>query len=225
MRTLLLLFAAAAFGQESVTFLTPDGITLHADRYGSGRRAVVLVHGGRFTKESWKEQSETLARNGFTALAIDFRGYGQTIPGTQKGDWKPYPDVLAAVRSLHAQGAESVDLVGASMGGDAAGDAAVQCRPGELRKIVFLAAQGADQPKLMKGAKLFILSRGDGNGAGPRLPGIQAAYDATPGPKEFVVLEDGARAVSVRNRSGSTIDGGDSAVPVATIAARDSSAA
>jgi dienelactone hydrolase len=187
-------FAQPSFAQPSVTFSTPDGYTLHADQYGTGSRAVVLVHGGRFNKESWKKQGETLAQNGFYVLAIDFRGYGQTIPGTQEADWKHYPDVLSAVRYLRSHGATSVAIVGASMGGDAAGDSVVASKPGEIDKIVLLAAQGGDSPDRLTGEKLFILSRDDKSGDGPRMPGIFAAYQAAPGPKRMVILEGSAHA-------------------------------
>jgi pimeloyl-ACP methyl ester carboxylesterase len=83
----------------------PDGYTLHAGQYGSGSRGVVLVHGGRFNKESWKKQAETLAQNGFYALAFDFRGHGQTILGTQTADEKHYPD--------HGRGRRGPDCAGA----------------------------------------------------------------------------------------------------------------
>ena len=196
---LTLLFAGAAFAQQSsaqpsVTFSTPDGFTLHADQYGSGHRAVVLVHGGRFNKESWKKQAETLAQNGFYVLATDFRGYGQTIPGTQSADWKHYPDVLSLVRYLRSHGATSVAIVGASMGGDAAGDAVAQSKPGEIDKIVLLGADGGNPPARLTGDKLFILSRDDKSGDGPRLPGIFAAYQAAPAPKKMVILEGSAHA-------------------------------
>jgi alpha-beta hydrolase superfamily lysophospholipase len=194
-----LLFAGAAFAQPNsaqppVTFQAPDGFILHADQYGSGNRGVILVHGGRFNKESWKKQAETLAENGFYALAIDFRGYGQTIAGTQTADWKHYPDVLAAVRYLRSHGATSVAIVGASMGGDAAGDAVVAAKPGEIDKIVLLAADGGNPPGRLTGDKLFILSRDDKSGDGPRLPGIFAAFQAAPDPKRLVILEGSAHA-------------------------------
>src|SRR5271165_4580712 len=130
----VLLFILLSIGQipaqEAVTFPAPDGYRLHADLYGKGDRAVVLAHGGRFTKESWRKQAEILADAGFRVLAVDFRGYGQSVPGSQTQDWKHYPDVLAAVRYLHNAGVKSVSIVGASMGGDAAGDAAVQANAG-----------------------------------------------------------------------------------------------
>ncbi|MFZ0957079.1 MAG: alpha/beta fold hydrolase [Candidatus Sulfotelmatobacter sp.] len=194
----VLLFTVLSVGQipaqEAVTFLAPDGYRLHADLYGKGDRAVVLAHGGRFTKESWRKQAEVLADAGFRVLAIDFRGYGQSVPGSQNEDWKHYPDVLAAVRYLHNAGANSVSVVGASMGGDAAGDASAESNPGEIDRIVFLGSEGGDSPERLKGRKSFIVTRDDQSGDGPRLPGITEHYRKAPDPKKLVVLEGSAHA-------------------------------
>src|SRR5580658_4834421 len=128
----ILLITGEVPAQEAVTFPAPDGYQLHADLYGKGDRAVVLAHGGRFTKKSWRKQAEAFAGAGFRVLATDFRGYGQSWElGTETEDWKHYPDVLAAVRYLHNAGAKSVSVIGASMGGDAAGDASAESKAGE----------------------------------------------------------------------------------------------
>jgi dienelactone hydrolase len=200
----VLLFIPLSVGpvpaQEAVTYAAPDGYRLHADLYGKGDRGVVLAHGGRFTKESWRKQAEVLAGAGFRVLAIDFRGYGQSwelgsqTPGSQTEDWKHYPDVLAAVRYLHNAGAKSVSIVGASMGGDAAGDASSESNPGEIDRIVLLGAEGGDSPERMKGRKLFIVSRDDQSGDGPRLPGISESYRKAPEPKKLVILDGSAHA-------------------------------
>jgi pimeloyl-ACP methyl ester carboxylesterase len=195
----ILLLAPRLRAQESVSFAAPDGYRLQADQYGKSDRAVVLAHGGRFDRKSWKPQAEALAKAGFCTLAIDFRGYGQSDPKSNKEDWKHYPDVLAAVRYLHATGAKSVSIVGASMGGDAAGDAAVAANPGEIDRIVFLAAEGGDFPEHLKGRKLFILSRDDRSGDGPRLPGISESYRKAPNPKKLVILDGSAHAQFIFN--------------------------
>ena len=195
---LVLLFILLAVGlipaQESVTFPAPDGYRVHADLYGNGDRAVVLAHGGRFTKESWRKQAEVFADAGFRVLATDFRGYGQSVPGSRSEDWKHYPDVLAAVRYLHTAGAKSVSVVGASMGGDAAGDAAAESNPGEIDRIIILGSEGGDSPERLKGRKLFIVTRDDRSGDGPRLPGITENYRKAPDPKKLVILEGSAHA-------------------------------
>jgi dienelactone hydrolase len=191
----ILLSVGLISAQEAITFQASDGYRLHADLYGKGDRAVVLAHGGRFTRESWRKQAEAFADAGFRVLTIDFRGYGQSWElGTKTEDWKHYPDVLAAVRYLHNAGAKSVSIVGASMGGDAAGDAAAESNAGEIDRIVFLGSDGGDSPERLKGRKLFIVTRDDESGDGPRLPGITEHYRKAPDPKKLVVLEGSAHA-------------------------------
>lgn len=67
--------------QRQVSFPTQDGWTIYADLYRTADRGVVLVHGGRFTKESWEKQAQELAKGGFRVLAIDLRGYGMSKDG------------------------------------------------------------------------------------------------------------------------------------------------
>jgi dienelactone hydrolase len=190
----VLLCGGLTAAQEHISFATPDGYRLNADLYGKGSRAVVLVHGGRFNKESWEKQAQILARANFRVMAIDFRGYGQSQAGTRKTDDKHYSDVLTAVRYLHAAGAKSVSVVGASMGGDAAADAVVEARPEEIERIIFLASDGGDAPERLQGRKLFIVSRADESSDGPRLPGISEHYGRAPEPKRLIVLEGSAHA-------------------------------
>jgi hypothetical protein len=102
--------------QQAVSIPTEDGGRVCADLYGQGARAVVLAHGGRFNKESWREQGLALESEGFRVLAIDFRGFGcSTGPGQADFDSAPFEnDVLAAVRYLKGHGAKTVSVVGGS---------------------------------------------------------------------------------------------------------------
>ena len=185
-----------AVAQDTVSFATEDGGRVYADLYGSGERAVVLAHGGQFTKESWAPQALTLATAGFRVMAIDFRGYGQSIAGPWRGnaDAGYRFDVLAAVRYLRKAGAKTVALVGASFGGDAVSEAAIDSAPDEIDRIVLLAHGGYAPAERIKARKLFIVTRDDKNAAGPRLPRIQRQFQTTPGPKELVVLDGSAHA-------------------------------
>jgi pimeloyl-ACP methyl ester carboxylesterase len=198
LRTLLLAFALATFapGQQSISFPAKDGGRVCADLYGQGDRAVVLAHGGRFTKESWRVQANNLVSERFRVLAIDFRGFGcSTGPGQADFDNAPFEnDVLAAVGYLKAHGAKSVSVVGGSFGGGAAGDASIKSPPGEIDRIVFLGAAPNLPAGKLKSRALFIVARDDANDAGLRLPGIRAQYDKVPGPKELIVLDGSAHA-------------------------------
>jgi pimeloyl-ACP methyl ester carboxylesterase len=196
-----LLLPVAAAAQKTISFPTEDGGIVFADLYGTGERGVVLAHGGRFNKESWAKQAQTLAAAGFEVLAIDFRGYG---PSHGPGDSSPMDaplkfDVLAAVRYLHKNGAKSVSVVGGSMGGGAAGDASIASQPGEIDRVVFLGASPNDPADKLKSASLFIVARDDASGDGLRLPGIRKQYEIAPVPKELIVL-DGSATLSISFR-------------------------
>jgi len=182
--------------QGTISFPTEDGGRICADLYGKGDHAVVLAHGGRFTKESWRDQARTLVSAGFGVLAIDFRGFGCSS-GPSQADFDNAPfenDVLAAVRYLKTHGVNSVSVIGGSFGGGAAGDASIKSVPGEIDRIVFLGAAPNLPAEKLKSRVLFIVARDDSNSAGPRLPRIRAQYDKAPQPKELIVLEGSAHA-------------------------------
>src|SRR5580698_2848651 len=193
---LALLLASQAAAQTTVSFPTEDGGVVYADIYGEGDRAVVLVHGGQFNKESWQKQAHALAEIKFQVLALDLRGYGKSRgPGDADSMDAPlYQDVLAAVRYLRKSGAKTVSVVGASMGGWAAGDASIASKPGEIDRVVFLGSAPSRSADKLKCPSLFIVARDDASGDGPRLPGIRAQYEKAPEPKELIVLDGSAHA-------------------------------
>jgi len=192
----LCLYPAIMIAQTTVSFATEDGGLVYADVYGSGERAVVLAHGGRWNKESWAEQAPVLVKAGFEVMAIDFRGYGKSHgPGDKDPMDSPLEkDLLAAVRYLHTHGAKKVSIVGGSMGGAAAGDASIVSKPGEIDRIVMLGAAPNLPADKLKSPALFIVARNDTSGDGPRLPAIQAQYHKAPEPKKLVLLEGSAHA-------------------------------
>jgi len=182
-----------------VTFPTQDGWDIYADLYEredrpASDRGLVLVHGGRFTKDSWQGLAIQAANAGFRVLAIDLRGYGLSKngpPHLNPGGFGSPLDVLAAVRYLRAAGATSVSIIGASMGADAAAGASILARPSEIDGLVLLAGSGSEPADRLKGRKLFIVAHADANSAGFRLPAIRAQYERASPPKELLIL-DGA---------------------------------
>jgi pimeloyl-ACP methyl ester carboxylesterase len=185
--------AAPAHGQphpeaRAVAIVAADGGTLQADVYGTGARGVVLAHGGRFNRHGWKRQANALAAAGFRVVAFDFRktcGYDAVCLAK---------DVLAAVGHLRGTGATTVAVVGASLGGGAAAQAAIDTPPGTIDRVVLLAHMTIDAPERLRVPALFILARDDASGSGPRLPGIREQFEKALGPKELVVLEGNAHA-------------------------------
>src|SRR5882724_3978628 len=190
-----LLLPGLAIAQQHVSFSTQDGGVVHAGVYGSGDRGLVLAHGGRFAKDSWTEQMPAFLNAGFRALAIDFGGRGQSrLPQSKTGEEGAEYDVLAAVRYLRKTGAKTVAIIGASFAGEAAADASIDAEPGEIHRLMLLAAWTDRPPEKIKGRKLFIVARDDANGDGLRLPRIRANYEKASGPKELLILDGSAHA-------------------------------
>lgn len=185
--------------QTSVSIRAADGGVVSADVYGSGDRGVVLAHGGRFDRASWKEQAGELVAAGFRVVAIDFRAAVEARAGRETpclyDETCLAKDVRAAVRYLRESGAKTVSIIGASLGGGAAAQAAVDAPTGEIDRIVLLGHMPIAMPEKIKGRKLFIVARHDtGSGDVPRLPKIRAQYVRATDPKELVILEGSAHA-------------------------------
>lgn len=84
------------------------------------------------------------------------------------------------------------------MGGSAAADASIAAEPGEIERLVVLAASASGPPEKLKGRKLFIVSRDDTRGDGVvRLVRIREQYEKAPEPKELVILEGSAHAQAI----------------------------
>lgn len=187
--------AAEQAPSQLVRLTTSDGGQIEADVYGSGPRGVVLAHGGRFNKGSWARQAKALAEAGFRVVAIDFRGYGKsTGPGQQDVFTAPlHLDVLAAVDYLRGNGAKTVAGIGGSLGGAAAAAAAAD-RPGALDRLVLLGSTPDVAPETLTLPKLYIATKDDASGDGPRLPRLQKHFDLAPEPKELILLDGSAHA-------------------------------
>ena len=187
--------ASALIAQKQVSFPTQDDGMIYATEYGTGSHGVVLAHGGRFSKESWDKQARTMAASGFRVLAFDFRGHGESRggPTTQPDEGRRF-DVLGAVDHLRRTGATRISVVGASMGGDYAAEAA-EAKPDLIDRIVLIAAGAYTPLTRMKGRKLFIISRHDIIGENTlRLPAIREQYEKASDPKKFLILEGSAHA-------------------------------
>jgi pimeloyl-ACP methyl ester carboxylesterase len=181
---------------EHVSFATEDGGLIYADLYGNGDKGVVLAHGGRFTKESWQPQAQSLAKAGFRVLAFDFRGFGKSHgPGDSDMFTAPmHLDVLAAVRYLRNNGAKTIAVMGGSFGGAAAADASIASHSGEIDRLILLAAKGNGPAERIKVPLLIIMARDDANADGLRLPHIRIWFDKVPQQKELIVLDGSAHA-------------------------------
>lgn len=186
-----------AHAQSEVSFPTQDGGTVFAIDAGDGAHAVILAHGGRFTKESWAAQIPAFVDAGFRILAIDFRGRGESRggPGVEVNQDSVHLDVLAAVEYLRETGSRRISIIGASFGGWASARAVTLLPPGTIDALVLLASSPIAHPEDLHGRKLFITSRDDVNGSGrARLVDIRDQFERSPEPKELLILPDSAHA-------------------------------
>ncbi|XVQ15848.1 alpha/beta fold hydrolase [Spirillospora sp. CA-255316] len=107
-------------GPHRISF-DANGISLAADSWeAAGRSAarrgtVLLLHGGGQRRHSWHATGHRLATQGWTAIAPDARGHGDS-------DWAPDGDysadaLIGDLAAIVHQVGEPCALVGASMGG------------------------------------------------------------------------------------------------------------
>jgi pimeloyl-ACP methyl ester carboxylesterase len=179
-----------------VTFASSDGIRLAGRVFGQGTRGVILAHMRPADQSSWFAFAGRLARDGYLVLTFDFRGYCPGgAAGCSRGErtiaeiWK---DVAGAIAYLRGERrADTVSLVGASMGGTASLIAAAQ--PGaDVRAVITLSAPteieglvaDADVLTRIDAGKLFIAGVGDAAAASS----AETLYEQAPPPKRVEIV-------------------------------------
>lgn len=170
---------AMAQSWELVNFGTEDGGDIEASFfYTSNSKAVVFAHGAIFNKESWYFLAEAFQSKGVSALAIDFRGYGNSTPGSTT---KKMYDILGAISYLKARGFTDINVVGASMGG-AAVLLALSNNSIPIHKVVVLAPAGGPAIISTASEKLFVVSENEG-----MFSGVMSIYDKSAEPKQIKI--------------------------------------
>lgn len=123
--------------QERISFQTTDGVSIVGDWSAapSATKAVLLLHMMPATKVSWQPLSKALNGAGFSTLAIDLRGHGEsTDQGGKKLDYNNFSDkdhqasrldVDGAMNFLKSKGFDekNISFVGASIGANLSLDA------------------------------------------------------------------------------------------------------
>ena len=176
-------------GEQAVSFPvvgpSATGVVL-----GQGRTGVVLGHQAGSDLCEWLPQARRLATQDRQVLAFDFG------PSADIGK-----DMVAAAAELRRRGADRLVLVGSSMGGTAAIEAAAEITP-PVAGVVGLSGpeeyqgEGADAasaaPKL-RVPVLFIVAEDD-----PPFDDTARALDkAVPSREKLVVLEGGGHGTSL----------------------------
>ena len=112
---------------RTLRFKTSDGVMLDGAIVGSGPVGAVLIHEFPGPMCGWWPYAAYLSRHGVRALLFDLRCFGDSECKTGRGH--ATTDVAAAMQTLRDDGARSVALVGASMGGAIAVVAGARLHP------------------------------------------------------------------------------------------------
>ena len=152
------------------------GLRMVGDRWaGDGDRGVVvLLHGGGQTRHSWARTSERLAAGGWTAIALDARGHGDS-------GWDPAQDyTLDAFAADLVAFAATLDippvLVGASLGGITALLAAGE-HPELARALVLVDVVVRVEPEGVSRILAFMSANPDGFASLEEVADAVSAYN------------------------------------------------
>lgn len=185
---------AALQAPREVTFPTADGLTLEGRLYPAGPTWVVLAHMFPSDMESWFEFGAAAQAQGFSALAYNNRGYGNSDPGEPLDVGA---DALAAIAFARAGGAESVFFFGASMNGAAALFAGAE---EDLAGIASLSGvpEWDNTPGMERAAEvtepaLFVAAEDDGGATGT----AEAMAAAVGGPAQVEVYRTGGHGTDM----------------------------
>jgi len=93
------------------------GVAIRGDAWGDpDGQVVILQHGGGQTRHAWRGAGETLGEAGYYAIAMDYRGHGDS-DWSADAAYEPEMNVQDLLAVIDALGAAKPILVGASMGG------------------------------------------------------------------------------------------------------------
>ena len=168
-----------------VEIVTEDNVGLKGKIFGQGKVGIVLAHMYPADQSSWTPTARKLSALKYRVLTFDFRGYGLS-EGT-KNIPQIDMDMLAAAQTLQKE-TEKIYVIGASMGGIAALNAALKL---EVSGIISLSApqefMGLKPGNVedIKAPKLFLASAGDRIAA----DSARVFYEQANEPREIEILK------------------------------------
>ncbi len=167
------------------------GVNLAFDRAGDGRELVLFLHGVGSDRTAWAEQVRFFAENGYTAVALDCRGHGDSEIARDITLEDFAQDAAELIRAL---GFERAHWVGLSMGGVVALHAC-RSRPETIASLVLANtfAHFPDSAALLDRMQFALHTRPLADIARDRIP---LAFGAPPAPD---ILETAIAAMARKN--------------------------
>jgi len=162
---------------ERVEFQTEDNVMLVGDFYEGGEKGIILLHILGATRSVWRDFAQELQRDGYSVLAIDLRGHGESDLNFRIFGEKEFNDMILDARAAKRfLSKEQNVVIGASIGANTAikfaneVDAAIALSPGlnyrginaeaaasSVHKLVLIIASSEDTYSFESSEKLHTL--------------------------------------------------------------------
>jgi pimeloyl-ACP methyl ester carboxylesterase len=110
---------------QSRVIRTPDGIGLHCSERGDGAQAVLFIHGWSCDRTMW-DALDLGALGDVRCVAVDLAGHGASVASVAARRWSIAGFGADVATIVEALGVDDVILVGHSMGGPVALEAALR---------------------------------------------------------------------------------------------------
>ena len=123
--------------------IAAGGATLVGDRWNGAGATIALLHAGVCDRRCWREVGARLGAAGRDVVAYDRRGFGDVPPADEP--FRHVDDLLAVLDAVSPDA--PAWLVGSSMGGKVALDAALEA-PERIAGLVLLAPAISGDPEL-----------------------------------------------------------------------------
>ncbi len=125
-------------------FQVPAGPgALHVERYGQGGDAVVLLHGFGTSSFLWRSVAPELAAAGYTAVAVDLMGYGESDRPVD-ADYSIAEQAEYVRRAMLAMRISRFTVIGVDIGGGVALRLAATS-PASVAGVVLINSVGFDE--------------------------------------------------------------------------------
>ena len=135
------------------TVASADGVPIAWRAWGTGDTALVFIHGWSCDSSYWDAQLPVFAKD-HRVIALDLAGHGASGLGRKSWTMQAFGEDVAAV--VRKAGAKRVILIGHSMGGPVALEAARRMLKGDYpRKDIVVPLPAVDSGQLRAGKTVF----------------------------------------------------------------------